>query len=157
MNFTNFNADIAKLIQASLVEDKHVENTIIIYRFIYENIDPVIDQLLEKEVPACSELADLFLTNIEGLIKKYMYLEKNDTNRAQIHTAIYWMKMAQKTLKKIKLRLGLKKGQTNDNNDGPGPYDNITEICNGSVFICTNCYDGYDEYGGYDGYGGYDN
>lgn len=149
MAFKEFNADIEKLIQASLAEDSHIENTIIIYRFVYENMDPVVDQLLEQEIPACSELADLLLTNIEGLIKKYMYLEKNDTIRVQIHTAIYWMKMAQKTLKKIQLRLGLKKRQTDgyeEYDDGPGPYDDIAGIYNVSVFICSNCYDGYDGY-----------
>ena len=150
MAFKDFNADIEKLIQASLAEDRHIENIIIIYRFVYENMDPVVDQLLEEEVLACSELADLLLTNIEGLIKKYMYLlEKNETNRVQIHTAIYWMKMAQKTLKKIQLRLELKKGQTDGYEEydvGPGPYDDIAGICNGSVFICSNCYDGYDGY-----------
>jgi hypothetical protein len=150
MAFKEFNADIEKLIQASLAEDSHIENTIIIYRFVYENMYPVVDQLLEEEVPACSELADLLLTNIEGLIKKYMYLlEKNDTTRLQIHTSIYWMKMAQKTLKKIQLRLGLKKGQTDgyeEDGDGPGPYDDIGGRGNGTIFICSNCYDGYDGY-----------
>lgn len=147
MSFKEFNDDITQLIQGSLSQDRHVENTIEIYRFVYENVEIVLNNLLEEEVPACIELVDLLSKNSDDLIKKYSYIVQNDhKTRVDIHTAIYWLKMTQKTLKKVNIRLGFKVKHQDQGDDGPGPYDDIAGRGNSTVFICTNCYDGYDEY-----------